>query len=86
MHEFFIFTADFSAWQQHRLFSACRTFASALDPAFAAEALYLEKTRVGWTFWLSTDEDRRRLAAFFSGLTGKVAAERPYGDPVIQGR
>ena len=86
MHQFFIFTADFDPWRTHRIISACRAFITEIDPHFDAEALYADHVRLGWHFILTTDEARQRLIVFFTGLTKKVAAERPYGDPAIQGQ
>ena len=57
-----------------------------VDPHFDAEALYADHVRLGWHFVLPTDEARQRLIVFFTGLTKKVAAKRPYGDPEIQGQ
>jgi hypothetical protein len=85
MYETFIFTADFNPWRAHRLFSACRAFAAALDSEFYAEALFEDQQRLGWTFWLTTEESRRRVATFFLGLAKRVATEPEFGDPVIQG-
>ena len=57
-----------------------------IDPGFDAQALYVDHAKVGWTFTLTSEKARQRLENFYAGLTGKVAAERPWGDPCIQGQ
>lgn len=85
MHTLFLSTSVYDPWRTHRVFSACRAFTMRIDPGFDAQAQYLNHEKIGWTFILTSEEARQRLEYFHSGLTGKVAAERPYGDPCIQG-
>lgn len=86
MHSLFISTFAYDPWRTHRIFSACRAFTSVIDPDFDAQAQYLDFQRTGWTFTLTSEEARKRLEYFYAGLTGKVEAEHPYGDPCIQGQ
>ena len=65
---------------------AYRVFMTQIDPHFDAEALYVDYVRLGWHFSLATNEARQQLIVFFTALAKKVAAEREYGDPCVQGQ
>ncbi len=79
MHSLFlpIGTAYFDAWRSHRLFSACRAFALHIDPDMTAQAVYQSHSRQGWTFNLTTEAARDRLAWFHDQLAPTVITEEP---------
>ena len=83
MHTYFIFIPNLNPWRQHRVVSACRAFLDVLDPGFETEPLDLDGVRVGWFFHTTTEEARQRLIVFFTGLVGKVAEDRSFGNPAI---
>lgn len=73
-------------WRSHRLFSAVKTFAFHINPLAAAQAVYSDHERQGWTFSLTTSKARDQLAAFHDALRGKVLADCPSRhDPVEVG-
>lgn len=73
-------------WRIHRVFSAYPGFTIRIDPGLDARAVYVSYDGVGWILPLTSEGARQRLECFYAGLTGTVAAERPYGDPCIQGQ